>query len=66
MARLETNHEWYRDAPWSSWDPSKVTAEQKETLRMTMREETTSADAWWDYERMLTGVIARIRMSGKA
>jgi hypothetical protein len=53
LAKLETNHEWYREAPWSAWDPAKVAAAQKETLRLTMREETASPDAWWDYDRLL-------------
>ena len=26
LARLEYNHEWYRDAPWSSFDPSALKA----------------------------------------
>jgi hypothetical protein len=53
MARLDTNAEWYRQAPWSEWDPSKVSADQKETLALTVRPETASRDAWWDYARLL-------------
>lgn len=52
MARLETNAEWYREAPWSSWDPSKVPADRKESLTLSIREERRSVDAWWDYARL--------------
>jgi hypothetical protein len=52
MARLETNDEWYRQAPWDGWNPANVAADKKETLRLTVREETTSTDAWWDYDRL--------------
>ena len=44
--------EWYRNAPWSSWNPATVPAEQKETLELSIREERTSSDAWWDYDRL--------------
>ena len=37
LARLEYNHEWYRDSPWDAFDPSKLTA----------------ADAWLAYDRLL-------------
>lgn len=52
MARLEINHEWYRSYPWDSWDPSKVSAEQKEKLALTIRPEVAPVDAWWDYQRL--------------
>jgi hypothetical protein len=52
LARLETNQEWYRQAPWSAWDPAKALPEQKETLRLTFREERRSSDAWWDYKSL--------------
>lgn len=52
MARLETNAEWYRQAPWSPWDPAKVPAEKKEALTLAIREERKSTDAWWDYARL--------------
>jgi hypothetical protein len=53
MAQLETNNEWYRNAPWDAWDPSKVDAAKKETLTLTVHAETASTDAWWDYKRLL-------------
>jgi hypothetical protein len=54
MARLETNHEWYRDAPWSEWDPSKVAADKKESMTLTIKEDRRSVDAWWDYQKLFT------------
>jgi hypothetical protein len=53
MARLETNAEWYRESPWSSWDPSTVGADQKETLVLTVKPERDPVDAWWDYKRLV-------------
>ena len=52
MARLETNDEWYRQAPWDNWNPVNVAADKKETLTLTVREEVASTDAWWDYDRL--------------
>jgi hypothetical protein len=52
MAQLETNNEWYREDPWEAWDPSKVPGDKKETLRLAVREEERSADAWWDYDQL--------------
>jgi hypothetical protein len=52
MAKLEINSEWYREAPWSAWNPATVPADKKETLELTVREETRSGDAWWDYDRL--------------
>src|SRR5262245_42928685 len=36
LAQLEYNHEWYRSAPWDSFDPSKLTADQLEPMAMKM------------------------------
>lgn len=58
LARLETNSEWYRDAPWSEWNPSTVPAAQKRDLTLTLRPEVASQDAWLDFNRMLAdGVL---------
>jgi hypothetical protein len=53
LARLETNHEWYRDAPWSSWNPANVAADRKETIRFAIERERESTDAWFDYDALL-------------
>jgi hypothetical protein len=53
MAKLEFNHEWYRDSPWSSWDPSKQPAEKLEALALTVKQQTESKDAWLAYDRLL-------------
>jgi len=52
MARLETNNEWYRSAPWDGWDPAKVPADKKEKITFAVEEETESHDAWFDYNRL--------------
>lgn len=53
MARLETNSEWYRTAPWDGWNPTTVPAAQRRDLLVTIRRETESRDAWFDYARLL-------------
>jgi hypothetical protein len=58
LAELETNHEWYRNAPWSSFDPSSVAASKKKDLVLTIENETESSDAWFDYQRLFAdGVL---------
>lgn len=58
LERLETNHEWYRSAPWSEWNPATVTAGQRESLNVTIAPETASHDAWFDFERLFAdGVL---------
>lgn len=52
LAQLDTNHEWYRDAPWSSFDPTKLDASQQETLSLAITPQTASADAWLPYNRL--------------
>jgi hypothetical protein len=52
LARLETNAEWYRDAPWSEWNPASVPASRKEDLRLVIAPEVESQDAWLDYGRL--------------
>lgn len=59
LAELETNAEWYRKAPWTDWDPSKVEAAKKEPLAMTIDREHESTDAWFDYPALLSdGVLS--------
>lgn len=53
MAELETNAEWYREAPWDGWNPSAVPAEQKELLEMSIQRAVQSTDAWFDYDGLL-------------
>lgn len=52
MARLETNHEWYRESPWSDWNPERVSASQREDLVLAIEPEVESHDAWFDYARL--------------
>lgn len=48
MAELTTNHEWYRNAPWDAWDPTKHAANEIETLDLVIDREKPSADSYFD------------------
>jgi hypothetical protein len=52
MARLETNGEWYRKAPWSSFNPATVDASKLETLVLAVTPEQRSTDGWIDVNRL--------------
>lgn len=52
MARLETNAEWYRNAPWSSWNPANVSADKKETITFSIERERESTDAFFDLAKL--------------
>jgi hypothetical protein len=51
MAQLETNHEWYRNAPWSGWNPSMVAADKKEAITFGIAPEKTSTDGFFNLEK---------------
>lgn len=53
LAQLEYNHEWYRNAPWDSFDPSKLPAAELEKMTMTIAPQSASTDAWLAYDRLL-------------
>ncbi len=58
MGELETNHEWYRSAPWNDWNPTTVPVAQRRDLVVSIRPETASHDAWFDYDRLFAdGVL---------
>lgn len=58
MAQLETNHEWYRSAPFSDWNPTTLPAAQRRDLTVSIRPETASHDTWFDYDRLFAdGVL---------
>ncbi|MCX5744670.1 MAG: hypothetical protein NT062_19455 [Proteobacteria bacterium] len=52
LGMLETNDEWYRQAPWDGWDPATVPADKKETLTFTVSKEKASSDAFYDMKKM--------------
>ncbi|HEU0036899.1 MAG TPA: hypothetical protein VFQ53_40090 [Kofleriaceae bacterium] len=52
MAQLETNAEWYRQAPWDGWDPSKVSADLKEKITFAIAKERSSTDGFFDIARL--------------
>ncbi len=48
LAELTTNDEWYRNAPWDAWDPTKHGADEIESLDLTVARETPSVDSYFD------------------
>jgi hypothetical protein len=52
LAQLETNGEWYRQAPFSAWNPATQPASAREDVTLTIRPERESVDAWLDYPRL--------------
>ncbi|MBW2522763.1 MAG: hypothetical protein JRI23_01245 [Deltaproteobacteria bacterium] len=52
MAELETNNEWYRQSPWSKFNPETVDAARLETLRLAIWPEESSKDGWFEVERL--------------
>jgi hypothetical protein len=52
LAQLETNAEWYRNEPWSSWNPAAVPAAQKEALTFAISRERASTDGFFDLARL--------------
>ena len=54
MSHLVTDEEWYRQAPWDSWDPSKVSDAQKELITFAIAPDTkVSTDAFFDTKKMI-------------
>lgn len=52
LGRLETNSEWYRSAPWSSWNPATVAADKKEKITFEISKERPSVDGFFDLARL--------------
>ena len=52
MAQLETNAEWYREAPWDGWNPATAPADKKEKITFTIAKETASTDGFFDLARL--------------
>lgn len=53
MLRLDLNNEWYRKAPWGSFNPATVDADRLETVTLTIAPQPRSADAWFDYAPLI-------------
>jgi hypothetical protein len=51
MAQLETNHEWYRNAPWSGWDPAMVSADKKEAITFGIKPDKVSTDGFFNLDK---------------
>lgn len=52
LAQLETNNEWYRNAPWSDWNPATVAADRKEKIGFAITRERASTDGFFDLARL--------------
>jgi hypothetical protein len=52
MAQLETNAEWYREAPWDGWNPATAPADKKEKITFKIEKETASTDGFFDLARL--------------
>jgi hypothetical protein len=58
MAQLETNAEWYRQAPWGDWNPATAPADKKTTMTFEFAPDTASTDGYLDLERLTSdGVL---------
>lgn len=53
MQRLDYNNEWYRKSPWGSFNPANLTPDRLETIELAIEAEPRSADAWFDYPRLI-------------
>ncbi|MBU1429764.1 hypothetical protein KKF91_04285, partial [Myxococcota bacterium] len=60
MQKLELNREWYRQSPWSSFNPKNVSADRLETVKMSITKQPRSPDAWFDYLRLIDDGILDI------
>ncbi len=52
LMELDLNDEWYREKPWSGFDPTKVDEALVETVELTIAPQPRSYDAWPDYQRL--------------
>lgn len=52
LGQLEINQEWYRNAPWSDWNPATVPADKKETITFEISRERPSTDGFFDLARL--------------
>ncbi|MGE5183670.1 MAG: hypothetical protein ACM31C_16475 [Acidobacteriota bacterium] len=54
MTHLVTDEEWYRQDPWGSWDPSKVSDAQKELMTFSIEPDSrVTTDAFFDTNRLI-------------
>ena len=52
LAKLDTNHEWYRSDPWGSFDPTKLAAAQLEGIDLAIVAQPGSKDAYLAYDKL--------------
>ena len=54
MTHLVTDEEWYRQAPWDAWDPSKVDASKQTTMTFSIAPDShVSTDAFFDVNKLI-------------
>ncbi|MEO8840819.1 MAG: hypothetical protein ABI591_08560 [Kofleriaceae bacterium] len=59
MTHLVTDEEWYRQAPWDAWDPTKVDASKQTTMTFSIAPDShVSTDAFFDVKKLISdGVL---------
>ena len=60
MEQLETDAEWYRKAPWSGFDPTKVDAERLDKVPVAIWAEPRSEDGWLEYNRLFADGLVTV------
>jgi hypothetical protein len=55
LARLDPEHEWFRDPQWDSgsFDPAKLTADQLEPIDLTLSLQDAGDDAYLDINKLI-------------
>ena len=62
LGQLTTNEEWYRQAPFDAWDPTKVSADQdRQAHPLSIARDKTSSDAFFDLAKLTSRRHARHR-----
>lgn len=56
LAKLDPEHEWFRDDPWDSgaFDPKKLTEDQLETVDLTFSAQDDEDDAYFDLKKLFS------------
>ncbi|MBN2722568.1 MAG: lamin tail domain-containing protein [Deltaproteobacteria bacterium] len=62
MSRLETNYEWYRESPWSEFNPSTLSEDRLEKINLAIWPEERSNDAWPDYNALFEDGMVEIAL----
>ena len=59
LAELETDKEWFREAPFADWNPDAVDEKFKRELKLYISPDEPTPDAWLDFPAMFDdGVLS--------